>query len=467
MEIRSFVADELGNSSYLLLVPEAGLAVAIDPLRDVAQYLEVVEQTGLKLGWALETHVHNDFVSGARELQAEAGAALGASAEANLRYPYRPLRDGEEIAAGPFRLRVMATPGHTPEHVSYLLLDESSRPLTLFSGGSLMVGTAARPDLLGAANTWRLARLLRQSLRDRVLALPDGVRVLPTHGGGSYCAAGAGGTRETTIAAERSRNPLALAPSDLAFIEMALDQGPFPTYFERMRGLNQLGAPLLGRQLPTPPRLSLDEFDAWRAQGAAVLDLRSPEAFCEGHIPDCYAIGASGSHSAWVGWLLSPDRPLILVADTAEQERESVRQLARIGYDQVVGNLDQGPRAWADAGRRLVSYPRIRAVDLERRLLAGERLIVVDVREPGEWFAGHVPGSVNIPAHDLPVRARQLPLGAPLAVHCGHDFRATLGASLLEQSGYDQLTVVEDGYEGWAAQRPEPAVKAETFLRAV
>lgn len=453
MEIRSFVADELGNSSHMLLVPEAGLAAAIDPMRDIAQYFEVIETTGLKLAWALETHVHNDFVSGARELQSEAGATLGASVEAGLRYPYEALRHGQELQIGPYRLRVIATPGHTPEHVSYVLLDEEGRPLTLFSGGSLMVGTAARPDLLGAANSWRLARLLRQSLRERVLALPDDVRVLPTHGGGSFCATGAGGRRETTIGDERAHNPLALAATDSDFIEIALDQGPYPAYFERMRGLNQSGAPLLGRRLPDPPRLTLEEFDAWRAQGAAILDLRPAAAFSEAHIHDSYAVGVDGSHSAWVGWLLSADRALLLVADDRDQERESVRQLARIGYDQVVGTLDRGFRSWVEAGRQVTSYPCIPSDELERRLLAGEQLVVVDVREVGEWSEGHVPGSVNVPAHDVPVAAGKLPLGATLAVHCGHLYRATLGASLLEQLGHDQLLVIEDGYEGWQSHR--------------
>jgi hydroxyacylglutathione hydrolase len=311
MEIRSFVTDELGNSSHLLLVLEAGIAAAIDPMRDVAQYLDVVERMGLKLTWALETHVHNDFVSGARELRAEAG----------LRYPYDGLRHGQELEVDPYRLRVISTPGHTPEHVSYLLLDEAGRPLTLFSGGSLMVGTAARPDLLGPASSWRLARLLYKSLHDQVLGLPDEVRVLPTHGGGSFCAAGAGGRRETTIGAERAHNPLALAVSEAAFIELALNQGPYPAYFEKMRGLNQVGAPLLGRGLPDPRRLSMEEFDAWRAQGAAVLDLRSAEEYSEGHVPDSYAVGVDGSHSAWVGWLLSPDRPLLLVASGVVRQR--------------------------------------------------------------------------------------------------------------------------------------------------
>lgn len=158
MEIRSFVAEELGNSSYLVLLPEASLAAAIDPMRDVAPYLEMVERADLRLAWALETHVHNDFVCGARELEAEVGARIGASAQAGLRYAYEPLRDGQEIGLGPYRLRVLATPGHTPEHVSHLLVDKSGGPLTLFSGGSLIIGTAARPDLLGPANSWRLDR---------------------------------------------------------------------------------------------------------------------------------------------------------------------------------------------------------------------------------------------------------------------------------------------------------------------
>ena len=422
----------------------------MDPFRDIAPCLEAAEAAGLRLAWALETHVHNDFVSGARELRAEAGAAIGASMDAGLRYPYEPLRDGQELELGPYRLRVLATPGHTPEHVSYLLLDESGMPLSLFSGGSLMVGTAARPDLLGPADSWRLARLLRGSIHDRVMTLPAEVRVLPTHGSGSFCAAGAGGERVTTIGHERAHNPLVQAATESAFIEIALDQGPYPTYFDRMRGLNQVGAPLLGRQLPQPRRLSIDEFDGWRARGAAVLDLRSAAAFAEGHVASSYAVGMDGAHSAWVGWLLPPERPLLLVADGPAQERESVRQLARIGYDQVAGALDGGLAAWAAAGRPLSSYRRLRSDELERRLLDGERLVVVDVREVHEWVSGRIPGSVNVPLHQVPARAGTLPLGTQLAVHCGHAYRGTLGASLLEQAGRGQIAVIDDGYEGWA-----------------
>jgi hydroxyacylglutathione hydrolase len=449
MEIRSFAVEELGNTSYLLLVPEAGQAVAVDPPRDVDRLLEAVEVEGLRLSWALETHVHNDFVSGCRELAAAVRATVGASSGAALRFPYQALQDGQELEVGPYRLRVLATPGHTPEHVSYLLV-AGDAPLGLFSGGSLMVGTAARPDLLGPAESWRLAASLRRTLRERLLPLPQELPVLPTHGGGSFCASGSGGARTTTIGEERRSNPLALAPDERRFVALALDQVPYPSYFDRMRALNQSGAPLLGRRLPEPRRLGLEEFDAWLAQGAAILDLRPAAEFSEGHLPGSYAVGVEGGHSSWVGWLLPPERPLLLVSDDPARERESVRQLARIGYDHVAGVLDGGPAAWAEAGRPLRRFRRQRAAELERRLLQGERLVVVDVRERHEWFAGHVPGSLNLPLHDLPKDAGALPRGPELAVHCGHAYRGTLGASLLEQLGYGPLTVIEDGYTGWA-----------------
>lgn len=359
MEIRSFVAEELGNSSYLILVPEASLAAAIDPMRDVAPCLEMVERADRRLAWALETHAHNDFVCGARELEAEAGAMIGASAQAGLHYVYEPLRDGQEIGLGPYRLRVLATAGHTPEHVSYLLVDKSGGPFTLFSGGSLIIGTAARPDLLGPASSWRLARMLHHSPCDRLGTLPDDVQVLPTHGAGSFRASGASPPRSTTIGAEAE------------FIALAR----------------------LGR-LAAAPRASLS---------------------------------------------------LVLVADTDAQEAKSVRQLARIGYDLVMGRLEGGFDAWPAAGRPVSSYPRITAARLEAWLLAGESLVVVDVRQPSAWFAGRIPGSVNVPLYEIPQRGVQLPIGPTLAVHCGYIYRGILGASLLQQVGRQQLVVVGDG----------------------
>lgn len=461
IEVRSLRTAELGNYAHVIVEPEARLAVVVDPVRDIGQYLEVAAQDCANLSWALETHVHNDFVSGARELVATSGARLGASGEAGLHYPYERLGDGDEIQIGAWRLRVLATPGHTPEHVCYLLIDPSGEPQALFSGGALMVSTAARTDLFGPALSWRFAHDLERSLADKILGLPDHVVVYPTHGGGSFCAAGAGSAVTTTIGAERTTNPLATARSSRQFVSRALSAGPYPAYYARMRTLNQAGAPLLGPAPPSPPALDTDHLDLWVAQGALVVDVRPAAAFRSGHVPGSLAVGADGNLSGWIGWVVGPERPLVLVAADgpagADEVSEAVSQLSRIGYDRVVGFLYGGIAAWRAARRPLSDYETISAAELAKRLDADELLPVVDVREAAEWHAGHVPGSVNLPAHTIPTAPDDaLPRGAPLAVHCGHDYRATLGASLLERSGYGPLVVLDDGWEGWVGLQPSP-----------
>jgi hydroxyacylglutathione hydrolase len=455
IEIRSLRSAELGNAAHVVIERASGVAVVVDPVRDVGQYLDVAAGESVELAWALETHVHNDFVSGARELVASAGTRLGASGDAGLRYPYERLGDGDEIEVGSWRLRVLATPGHTPEHVAYVLVDPAGEPQALFSGGALMVGTAARTDLFGPALSWRFAHDLQRTLKEKILELPDHVVVYPTHGGGSFCAVGAGAEMTTTIGAERAAIPLATARSSRQFVIRALTAGTYPSYYARMRSLNQAGAPLLGPALPVPPPLGLDEVDIWLAQGALVVDARRAGAFRAGHIPKSLAAGVDGNVSGWVGWLVGPERPLVLVAEPGatgtDQVTEAARQLARIGYDRVVGFLDNGIEAWRAAGRELACYETTSAASLAKRLDADELLPVVDVREAAEWHAGHIPGSVNVPAHDIPVANAELPRGMALAVHCGHDYRATLGASLLERAGYSKLVVVDDGWEGWAA----------------
>ena len=455
IEIHSLKTTELGNAAHIVIERESGVAVVIDPVRDVSQYLEVTERESVELAWALETHVHNDFVSGTRELVAASGTRLGASGEAGLNYAYERFDDGDEIELGRYRLQVLATPGHTPEHVAYLLVGPDGKPEALFSGGALMVGTAARTDLFGPALSWRFAHDLERSLKERILGLPDDVVVYPTHGGGSFCATGAGSTLHTTIGAERATNPLATSRSSRQFVARALTAGPYPTYYAQMRALNQAGAPLLGPMIATPPVLDLEHFDAWLAQGALALDVRPAKSFRAGHLAASVAMGADGNASAWVGWLVGPERPLVLVADPGEpgvaQVAEATRQLVRIGYDRVVGVLGGGVGAWTASGRELTRYVTTTAESLAERLDRDELLTVLDVRETAEWHAGHIPGSVNVPAHDIPTTSLDLPRNVPIAVHCGHDYRATLGASLLERIGYRDLVVLEDGWEGWAA----------------
>ncbi len=454
IEVRSLHSPELGNAAHLVVERDSGAAVLVDPVRDVGQYIDEAARKGVTLSWALETHVHNDFVSGARELAAATGARIGASREAELGYPYESLGDGDEIEVGSWRLRVLATPGHTPEHVAYVLVDPAGEPQVLFSGGALMVGTAARTDLFGPALSWRFAHDLQRSLQERILGLPDRVVVYPTHGGGSFCAVGAGTALSTTIGAERASNPLATARGSRQFVARSLSAGTYPAYYARMRTLNQAGAPLLGPEPRVPRSLTLDEVDMWSAQSALVVDVRPAAAFRDGHVPRSIAVGADGNVSGWVGWLVGPERPLVLVAEPGPAGREqaagATRQLARIGYDRVVGSLEGGIESWTAAGRQLVSYETMPAAALAKRLDDDEAIVVVDVREAAEWHAGHIPGSVNVPVHDIPAAPVELPRGIPLAVHCGHDYRATLGASLLERAGYHQLVVVDDGWDGWA-----------------
>ena len=279
--------------------------------------------------------------------------------------------------------------------------------------------------------------------------------VYPTHGGGSFCAASAGSALSTTIGAERLANPLATARSSRQFVARALIAGPYPAYYARMRTLNQAGAPLLGPEPFAPRALDLDDVDTWLAQGALAVDVRQAASFRAGHIPKSVAAGADGNVSGWVGWVVAPERPLVLVGEAdatgAAQVEEAARQLARIGYDRVVGFLDGGVETWRAAGRELAGYETVSAATLAKRLDTDELLPVVDVRETAEWHAGHIPGSINLPAHDIPAMTAELPRGMPLAVHCGHAYRATLGASLLERAGYGQLIVLDDGWDGWAA----------------
>lgn len=455
IEIHAFRTSELGNSAHVIIDRASGSAVVIDPARDIGEYLKLTDSEGVKMEWALETHVHNDFVSGARELVAARDARHGASNNAGLKYPYEPLRDGDLIEVGSLLLRVLATPGHTPEHIAYLLLDTNGEPTALFSGGTLMVGTAARTDLFGPALSWQFAHNLERSLKEKILPLPDEVVVYPTHGGGSFCAVGAGSAPSTTIGAERATNPLAQCVSSRQFVARSLAGGTYPSYYARMRSLNQVGAPLIGPHTLMPPALGLAEFDSWVAQGAIVVDIRPAAAFRNSHIPASVAVGVDGNLSGWVGWLFPPERPLVLIADAGEsgliQIKEATQQLARIGYDRVVGFLDGGIGTWTMVGRDTTSNETTNATELAKHLDAEELLVVIDVREAAEWHASHIPGSVNVPVHQIPTTALDLPREVQLAVHCGHHYRATLGGSLLERSGYRNLTIVEDGWVGWTS----------------
>jgi hydroxyacylglutathione hydrolase len=444
-----FRAQELGNSAFLVSDPDAREAVAIDPVRDVAQYLDRADALDVRISHALETHVHNDFVSGARELEAEVGATVGAAADCGLEFRFRPLDEGSEVAVGRWRLRTRRSPGHTPDHVCYLLVDDQGEEVALFSGGALMVGAIARTDLFGPHLATHLALEAFRTLHVRLRHLPDHVALYPTHGGGSFCAAAISDATTSTMARERLTNPFLTTSDLMPFIARALHQGPYPAYYRDMAVVNRRGANLAGRSLPPLRTLSADVTDYHLKLGAALVDVRSGREFDRGHVPGSFNVGLEGPFSAWVGWVVERGRPIVLAGGTERQHEEAHRQLFRIGYDSVVGQLDGGIDAWSASGRDLTTFETAEVADLASWILSAEPMTVVDARNEDEWVHGHVPGAVRMPVPDIAHHAHELPREAPVAVHCGVGYRAAIAASLMEQAGLRRIIHVIGPYSDW------------------
>jgi hydroxyacylglutathione hydrolase len=445
--VEQWVATELGNSSYLVVDRDAGEAVVIDPLRDVDRYVDAASAHGWRLSATLDTHVHNDFVSGGPNLRASAGSVFAVPDGGRVDGADRSLTDGEEFAVGSLRLRAIHSPGHTPEHLSYLLSDADGIALALFSGGALMVGTMARPDLLGPSWTYALSRMGRDTLRRRLLTLPDELCVLPTHGGGSFCGAASSDVRVTTIGAERRDNPLATAQDLAHFLAVHAKQGRYPAYYARMAPLNRAGE--VGGTSITASRLSPAALEDAVARGAVVVDCRTQEEFDAAHVPGSLSVPLDGAFSAWVGWIVDIDSPVVLIASSASAAQTATRQLVRIGFDENRGWLDA--QDWIDDGRDTRSVTRCTMGDVAERILDGDHLTVIDVRQDDEWAAGHVPGAVHALAPDLPAMVPTLDRQAPVAVHCATGFRAALGVSILLRHGVDDVWHVSDGVDAWSA----------------
>jgi glyoxylase-like metal-dependent hydrolase (beta-lactamase superfamily II)/rhodanese-related sulfurtransferase len=420
-----FVDEGLGNSSYLVDLGE-GRGLVVDPTRDVTEYARAAEMQGLRLAYGLETHLHADFVSGSREL-ARLGATVLAPRAGRIEFPHQRLDDEEEVDLGGLTLRAIGTPGHTPEHLGYLLLD-GSRPVALFSGGALIVGSVARTDLISPDQTEPLARQLYRALRYRILALPDELPVYPTHGAGSFCSAPGGGERTTTIGRERTANPLLGAPDEETFVRRLMGGlGTYPDYFLRLREVNRRGPGVYGDSPPVLRDLTPDQLDAAVRDGAELIDIRPVEAFAAGHIPGALSIALRGSFASWLGWLVAADRPLVFVLDPGQDRAELVRQALKVGYENLAGELAGGMAAWRAAGRAEARTALVRDP-------ASLRAPILDVRQAAEYVVGHVPGADLVELGSLPARAADLATETA-TVMCGHGERATTAASLLERAG--------------------------------
>jgi hydroxyacylglutathione hydrolase len=458
MDLRQFVLAGLGHISALLADDDRSVAAVVDPRRDVDVYLDAARERGYTISHVIETHLHNDYVSGARELAALTGAQHVHAAAAELAHPYRPIGDAESFDVGSLRFSALATPGHTPEHMSYSVADRSraDEPLLLFTGGSLLVGAVGRTDLLGAEHAEPYARLMYASLHERLLTHEDFVEVLPTHGGGSLCSKRIASTPHSTVGFERRHNGLVAIDEVEAFVKAILsDQPAYPTYFARMRAVNQAGPSPLGR-IAEPVGLPPERVKAVLEGEALLVDLRAPASFAVAHIPGSISIPADASFGTWLGWVVPHDRPLVLLLEAAADWDAAIRQALRIGYEAVVGHLAGGFGAWQDAGLPTESSGGATVGQLRAFLEAsasrnGHGPLVLDVRQRDEYARAHVPGSMHLMAGDLPVRLAELPRDRPLFTICASGFRSSIAASLLQRAGFRDVTWVSGGVPAWRA----------------
>ena len=442
--LTTLVDEGLGNCSYLVDLGD-GRALAVDASRDVRALRETAAKRGLTVAYAADTHLHADFLSGAVQLARDDGAAVLASAVGHRDFPHTRLWDGDEVDLGGLTLRALATPGHTDEHLSYLLLD-GDRELGVFTGGSLIVGSAARTDLLGPDRAEELARYQYRSLR-RLAMLPGDTAVWPTHGAGSFCSAPAGELRTSTIAAQKAANRLLGTPDEETFVRLLLDSlGSYPAYFGRLAEENRRGPALLTDDPGLAP-LGVAPVRHLLAQGARLVDVRPITEFAAGHIPGAVSIALRPAFATWLGWLLPADVPLAFVLALGQDPAEVAWQALKIGYEELAGQLAGGMAAWQADGRPVEHTALVTAGGMDGRA-------VLDVRQDAEYRAGHVPGAAHIELGDLRGRAQDVPREA--VVMCGHGERAMTAASMLQRAGHTGLSVLAGGALDWAAATGRP-----------
>ena len=454
MFFKQFYLESLGHASYFIGSEETGEALVLDVRRDVDLYFETARNQGMQVKYAADTHQHNDYMTGICELPERGDVKLLGSARADLDYSVKEMADGDRLEMGEIVFEAMQTPGHTPEHMSFLVTDRArgDEPALLLSGGALLVDDVGRPDLLGSdEEIQQHAKELCHTLREKILTLPDHVQVYPTHVAGSLCGGSIGSRLSTTIGYERRMNKmLANMTSQDEFSKQCIDLSELPAvppYWPRMRKANRQGPPLLG-VLSDPPPLQVSQFKQLRNEGALVLDCRSPEAFAS-HIPGAINVGLGSSFATWAGSVLSPDVPLILVLENPQDLWDVCWQLLRIGYDLPKGWLAGGMKAWRTAAEEIVLMPLWDIRTLREQIQRSDDLFVLDVRQIGEWNSGHIKDAVHITGATLPERINEVPKDRPIAVVCGSGYRASVATSILRRQGHSHVFNVLGGMVAW------------------
>lgn len=446
-----------GLAQYAYILSSEGYAAIIDPIRDVDPYLHFLQQKKLKLAAILETHIHADFAAGSIALAEATGAELAFSAydqgeHYQYAMPHRALNNGDSVSFGKVRLEALHTPGHTPEHLSFVLFDtarSATEPMALFSGDFLFVGSLGRPDLLGEEAKLGLAHDLYKSVHERIAPLPDSIAVYPGHGAGSLCGAGMSEQAESTLGYERKTNPLFHLDEE-TFIKTILESvPPMPLYYPRMKQLNAQGAVSV-MSLPGAKAISPSELAAMLEQRQTIiLDLRRPEAFGGAHIPNAINIGAGQNLSLWAGWLLDPNKNIVLVADNGDSI-ESRRALVRVGLDNIAGYLEGGMPAWIDAGLHFTHTTQLSVHEVQQHT---SDALVLDVRSNAEWNAGHIANAQHIMLGDLPARINTLPQTKSIITVCGSGYRSSIAASLIASFSRANVMSMNGGMAAWDHQQ--------------
>jgi hydroxyacylglutathione hydrolase len=452
----------LAIASYIVGDERTGEAAIIDPTRDVEDFLHYAQENDLHIRHILETHVHADFVVGSRELKARLGdqpmihsSGLGGP-EWTPPHANHVVGDGDEVQVGSLRLKALHTPGHTPEHLSWALFDDTRSkeiPWVLFSGDFLFVGDVGRPDLLGEETRKELAHQLYQSVFERLPGIPDITEIFPNHGAGSLCGKALNSRRSSTVGFERRFNPaLARKPEGQWVQDLMADMPLAPPYFRRMKKVNREGPAILGPELPGQRRWSAREVHERTCENCLIVDVRSKEAFAAAHLPGAINIPFGPQLPTWAGWVLPYDRPTLIILDHPAQMPEVTTHLIRVGFDDVQGYLQGGIDAWETSGYPLAALSTKSVQQLNDQLRKDRKgLTVLDVRTEKEWNAGHIEGASHIHGGLLQERFADVPRDRPVAVICGSGYRASIAASFLKREGYEDVCNVVGGMSAWKA----------------
>lgn len=452
MYFKQFYLACLAHASYL--IGSEGEAAVVDPQRDVDQYLKEAEEQGFKIKYVIETHLHADFVSGHGELAERAGAEIVFSKEAGAKFPHRAVAEGDEIKLGKIVLRIMETPGHTPESICVLVIDTevSDQPQKVLTGDTLFIGDVGRPDLAGGKGytPQMMAEMMYETLHEKLLKLPGETEVYPAHGAGSMCGRNMSKETSSTIGEQRKFNYALQPMAKDEFVRLITGNlEAAPAYFPRDAEINRGGAAAL-TDVVWPKALTPEEVRKLAAEGHVILDVRSAADFGAGHLPGAINIGLGGQFAIWSGILIPIGTPIILVAESKQRIEEAVIRLARVGIESAKGYLEGGTTAWRDAGYELASVTQI-TVDELNNLIGKGPLQVIDVRRPPEYESGHVPQALHAPLSHLQQTASGLLLdpSRPTAVICAGGYRSSAATSILQQHGFTDLMNITGGTTAW------------------